>query len=240
MEKSKKIKILIGLFYLTVLFVFLFYFFERFSISELTSYKFIKENREYFLGLRETNLLIFTLLFVISTVLWIFMLGFGSPIALLGGFIFGKWLGILIVAFGLSFGATIFYIFVNYFLKNLVKENFLHKFQNLEIKFKKNELAYFILFRFIGIVPFQIQNIIPVLFNVNLRNYFLGTFIGTLPALFVMVSLGSGIEAIIRQNEIAPSFLDLIFSFEIYMPILGFILLIVIVFFGKKKLINNF
>ena len=48
MEKSKKIKILIGLFYLTVLFVFLFYFFERFSISELTSYKFIKENREYF------------------------------------------------------------------------------------------------------------------------------------------------------------------------------------------------
>ena len=84
MGKSKKLKIIIGLFYLSILFVFLFYLFERFSIDELTSYKFVKENREYFLALRKTNLFLFSLIFIISTVFFVFMLGFVSPIALLG------------------------------------------------------------------------------------------------------------------------------------------------------------
>ena len=235
MEKSKKIKIIIEIFYFVVLFVFLFFIFQRFSIDELTSYEFIKENREYFLSLRETNLFLFSIIFLISAIFFIFMLGFGSPIALLGGFIFGKWLGILIVVTGLSSGATLLYVFANYFLKDWIKEKFLHRFQKLESKFKENELVYFIIFRFIGLVPFQLQNLIPVLFNVSIRNYFFGTFIGTLPALFVMVSLGSGIEAIIQQNEVAPSFVGLLFSSEIYLPIIGFILLILIVFFSKKK-----
>jgi len=235
MGKSKKLKIIIGLFYLSILFVFLFCLFERFSIDELTSYKFIKENREYFLTIKEANLFLISLTFIILTVFFIFMLGFGSPIALLGGFIFGKWLGILIVATGLSLGATVLYVFANYFLKDLIRDNFLHKFHTLESKFKKNELSYFILFRFIGLVPFQVANLIPVLFNVSLKNYFLGTFLGASPALFVIVSLGSGIEKIIKQNEIAPSFLDLLFSSEIYIPLVGFIFLMVLVFLCKRK-----
>jgi uncharacterized membrane protein YdjX (TVP38/TMEM64 family) len=236
MEKTKKIKIIIGLFYLILLSLFLFIFFERFSIDELTSYKFIKENREYFSNLKETNLVVFSFIFIISTVFFIFMLGFGSPIALLGGFIFGKWFGILIVVTGLSLGSTLLYIFANYFLKDLIKEKFLYKFKNLESKFKKNELVYFIFFRFVGLVPFQIANLIPALFNVSIKNYFLGTFLGILPAIFVIVSLGSGIESIIEQNETAPSFSDLLFSSEIYIPILGFVLILVTVFFCKKKI----
>ena len=90
MEKTKKIKIIIGLFYIAILSVFLFYLFKTFSIDELTSYRFIKENSEYFFNLRETNLILISLIFIIFTIFFIFMLGFGSPIALLGGLIFGK------------------------------------------------------------------------------------------------------------------------------------------------------
>ena len=57
------------------------------------------------------------------------MAGFGSPVALLAGFIFGKWLGVIIVIFGLSIGATLLYIFGNYFLKELIKDKFLDKFK---------------------------------------------------------------------------------------------------------------
>ncbi len=235
MIKSKKIKIIIGLFYITILSVFLFYLFKTFSIDELTSYRFIKENSEYFFNLREANLILISLIFIIFTIFFIFMLGFGSPIALLGGFIFGKWFGTLIVVLGLSIGATLIYIFGNFFLKDLIKEKLLHKFYNLESKFKKNELTYFILFRFVGFVPFQIANIIPVLFNVSIKNYFIGTFLGLIPSIFVMVSLGSGIDFIIQQNEVAPSFLTLVSSPAIYIPILGFILIFLIVFLSKKR-----
>jgi uncharacterized membrane protein YdjX (TVP38/TMEM64 family) len=50
----------------------------------------------------------------------------------LGGFIFGKWIGTLVVVIGLSIGGTFIYIFGNYFLKDLIREKFLNKFQNLE------------------------------------------------------------------------------------------------------------
>ena len=93
MKKSKKIKIFIGLFYLVVLSTFLYYFFSRFTFEEIASYKFIQLNREYLISLRENNLIFISLIFIFLTIIWVFLLGFGSPIALLGGFIFGKWIG---------------------------------------------------------------------------------------------------------------------------------------------------
>ena len=47
MEKVKKIKIYIGLFYLIIVGVFLYYLFSKFSLQELSSYEFIKDNVEY-------------------------------------------------------------------------------------------------------------------------------------------------------------------------------------------------
>ena len=84
-------------------------------------------------------------------------LGFGSPVALMGGFIFGKWIGTLVVVLGLSIGATFLYIFGNYFLKQLIREKFLNKFKNLEIKFKQSEFIYLLIYRFIGGIPWQLQ-----------------------------------------------------------------------------------
>ena len=48
MEKVKKIKIYIGLFYLTIVGIFLYFLFSKFSLQELSSYEFIKDNIEYF------------------------------------------------------------------------------------------------------------------------------------------------------------------------------------------------
>ena len=235
MEKLKNVKIYLGLFYLVLLSFFLIFFFSKFELKEVASYNFIQSNRDYFFNLKESNLIIISFIFLVLTILWILLLGFGSPVALLGGFIFGKWLGIFLVAIGLSFGATIFYIIANFFFKNLIREKFLSRYQNLESKFKKNEFIFFILYRFIGGIPFQIANLLPILFNVSIKNYLIGTFLGLLPQLFVIVSLGSGIENIINQNQTAPSILDMLSSPEIYIPIFGFIFLLIIVLFIKKK-----
>ena len=45
MKKDKKIKFYLGLIYLAILSLFLWYLFTNFSIKELTSYEFIKNNR---------------------------------------------------------------------------------------------------------------------------------------------------------------------------------------------------
>ena len=112
MEKTKKIKIFIGLSYLVLLIIFLLLFFSKFSLQEITSYDFIKNNRLYFVELKNSNLFLVSIVFLLLTILWVFpLLGFGSPVALMGGFILGKWIGTIVVVLGLSIGAT-FYIFL--------------------------------------------------------------------------------------------------------------------------------
>ena len=173
MEKAKKIKLFVGLFYLTAICLFLYFFFSKFSLQEITSYDFIRENRSYFFELKNSNLFLLSIIFLGLTILWVFpFLGFGSPVALMGGFIFGKWIGTLLVVLGLSVGATFIYLFGNYFLKELIREKFLNKFQNLEQKFKKSEFIYLLIYRFIGGIPWQLSCLLPTLFNVKVNNFF--------------------------------------------------------------------
>ena len=235
MVKSKKIKLFIGLSYLILLSTFLFLFFSKFGVQEITSYDFIKDNRSYFLELRNTNLFLIFTIFLVVTILWVFpFLGFGSPIALMGGFIFGKWVGTLVVVLGLTIGATFLYIFGNYFLKDMVREKFLDKFKNLENKFKKSEFIYLLIYRFVGGIPWQLSCILPTIFNVKNSNFFFATLIGIIPQIFLAVSIGTGLEKVIDQNTEVPSITDLIFLPDIYIPVLAFLGLVLITIFLRK------
>ena len=237
MEKSKKLKLFIGLSYLILLSVFLYLFFSKFSFQEITSYNFIKENRLYFLEVRNSNLFLIFIIFLVITILWVFpFLGFGTPIALMGGFIFGKWIGTLVVVLGLSIGATFLYIFGNYFLKQIVREKFLNRFQNLENKFRNSEFTYLLIYRFVGGVPWQLSCILPTIFDVKTSNFFLATLIGIIPQIFLAVSIGSGLEKVIDQNIEVPSLTDIIFLPDIYIPILAFFFLVIITIFLRKLL----
>ena len=240
MEKTKKIKIFIGLFYLVAICLFLYFFFSKFSLQDLTSYDFIRENRSYFFELKNSNLFLTSIIFLLLTVLWVFpFLGFGSPVALIGGFIFGKWIGTLIVVLGLSIGATFLYVFGNYFLKDLIREKFLNRFKSLETKFKKSEFTFLLIYRFIGGIPWQLSCLIPALFNVRVKNFFFATLIGIIPQIFLAVSIGSGLEKIIDQNSEIPSITDIIFSADIYVPILAFFGLILITIILRKLFYKN-
>ena len=240
MEKGKKIKIFIGLFYLITVCLFLYFFFSKFSLQELTSYDFIRTNRTYFFELKNSNLFSLSIIFLILTIFWVFpFLGFGVPVALLGGFIFGKWIGTLIVVLGLSIGATFLYVFGNYFLKDLIKEKFLNKFKNLEIKFKNSEFIYLLIYRFIGGIPWQLSCLIPTIFNVKVSNFFFATLVGIIPQIFLAVSVGNGLEKIIDKNSEVPRITDIIFSADIYIPIFVFFGLILITIFLRKFFYKN-
>ena len=240
MEKITKIKIYIGISYIILVSVFLFFFFSKFSLQQVTSYDFVKENSLYLTSLKNSNLFLVFVIFLISTVLWVFpFLGFGSPIALLGGFIFGKWIGTIVVVLGLSSGATFLYIFGNFFLKDIIKEKFLNKFKNLELKFKKSEFTYLLIYRFCGGIPWQLSCIIPTMFNVKVSNFFYATLIGIIPQIFLAVSIGSGLEKIIDENIEAPSIIDLLSSRDIYIPMIIFFLLIIFSVIVRKFFYKN-
>ena len=240
MEKAKKIKLFIGIFYIILLSTFLFLFFSKFSLQEITSYDFIRENRSFFLELKKSNLFLISIIFLFLTILWVFpFLGFGSPIALLGGFIFGKWIVTIVVVLGLSIGATFLYIFGNFFLKELIRDKFLNRFKNLTNKFKKSEFIYLLIYRFIGGVPWQLSCLLPTIFNVKVSNFFFASLIGIIPQVFLVVSIGSGIDRVIAKNSEIPGIQDIIFSPDIYIPILAFFSLVLITIFLRRFFYKN-
>ena len=233
--ESSNLKIYLGGVYLIVLLIAVYFLFSTFDLKDLTSYEFIKENRDTILKYKDNNIFFLTIIFFIITIFLNLLLCPMLIPTLVIGFIFGKWLGTLILIFGNTLGGFLLYRLAKTFFSDLIEKKFKTQFSKFIIFFNKNERMYFMCFRFIGGggTPFPIQNVLPVLFNMSSKNYIIATLLGILPTTFVTVALGSGIEKIIDQNA-ELSFLPVIQSPEIYLPIIGFFVLLLSAFFIKK------
>ena len=126
------------------------------------------------------------------------------------------------------------YLFGNFFLKDLIREKFLKRYQYLEIKFKNSEFFYLLIYRFIGGIPWQLSCLLPTIFNVKAINFFFATLIGIIPQIFIAVSIGSGLEKVIDQNSEVPGFSEIIFSPEVYVPIVAFFILVLLTILLRK------
>ena len=146
----------------------------------------------------------------------------------------GPYFGTLIISLTFALGSSVTFIVANYFFKNYIIEKIQNKYQYLNDKIRNNQLLAVGLLRFLGGIPIQIQNLIPVLFDVKLKNYFFGTLFGVFIQAFIVCSLGSALEKKIYENDELPKILDLLKTQEIYLPILAIIFLFVLTFILRK------
>ena len=230
-----KFKLVVGIIYLAIISIGIYFLFSAVDIQDLMSYEFIRLNKDVILKYKNENFLFLGIIFFTFCIFWVLLLGFAVPILIFSGFVFGKWWGILIALTATTIGATLLYMLVGFFFREAIKEKLAPKFSKLREFFIKNDILYFTCFRFVGGggVPYAVQNILPILFNMSLKNYIIATFVGSTPSMFVTVSLGSGIEKVIDQNaELSIS--TVLFSPEIYIPIIAFFIILIIAFIIKK------
>ena len=232
---SSSLKLIIGITYLGIISVGLYFLFSVVDIRDLMSYDFIKSNKDIILKYKSENFLFLGIVFFIFCIIWVLLLGFAMPLLIFSGFVFGKWWGILIVLTSTTIGASLLYMLVGFFFRASIKEKLAPKFSKLKEFFVKNDILYFMSFRFMGGggTPYAIQNILPILFDMRLKNYFIATFVGSMPSMFVTVALGSGIEKVIDQNTDL-NISNVILSPEIYIPIIGFFVILFNAFIIKK------
>ena len=232
---SLNLKLILGITYLVIISFGLYFLFSVVDIKNLMSYDFIKLNKDIILKYKNENFLFLTIIFFIFSIVWILLLGFAMPLLIFSGFVFGKWWGILIVLTSTTIGATLLYMLVGLFFREAIKEKLAPKFSKLKEFFIKNDILYFMSFRFIGGggSPYAVQNVLPILFDMSVKNYVIATFVGSMPSMFVTVALGSGIEKVIDQNvELSVS--TVLFSPEIYIPIIAFFIILFIAFVIRK------
>ena len=234
-----KLKLLIGTTYLICFFALMFIVFSNFDFKNLSDINFLKNNRQLLNDFKLQNLLLTSVLFSIFSIVWILLLGFGAPLALFAGFIFGKWLGTLISVFSFSIGATLLYCMANFFFKDFIKKKFSVKIEKFINLFNKNNFLYFTLFRFTGGgMPFAIQNVLPVIFDMKIKQYFFSTLLGIVPGIFIINSLGAGVDNFISRNE-KIVWTDLIREPQIYFPILIFVGVLILAAVVNKFFFNN-
>ena len=232
---SLNLKLILGITYLVIISFGLYFLFSVVDIKNLMSYDFIKLNKDIILKYKNENFLFLTIIFFIFSIVWILLLGFAMPLLIFSGFVFGKWWGIIIVLTSITIGATLLYMLVGFFFREAIKEKLAPKFSKLKEFFIKNDILYFMSFRFIGGggSPYAVQNVLPILFDMSVKNYVIATFVGSMPSMFVTVALGSGIEKVIDQNvELSVS--TVLFSPEIYIPIIAFFIILFIAFVIRK------
>ena len=232
---SLNLKLILGITYAIIILLGLYFLFSTIDIKDLMSYEFIRLNKDIILKYKNENFLFLSVVFFIFSVVWVLLLGFVMPLLILSGFVFGKWWGILIVLTSTTIGATLLYMLVGLFFREAIKEKLAPKFSKLKEFFIKNDILYFMSFRFIGGggSPYAVQNVLPILFDMSVKNYVIATFVGSMPSMFVTVALGSGIEKVIDQNvELSVS--TVLFSPEIYIPIIAFFIILFIAFVIKK------
>ncbi len=233
---SKNFKLFLGFTYLLLLTVFLYFIFTNIQINRLNDFSYYKELQSSLDSFVSGNLLINIIYFFIFVIIWVALLGFGSPILIISGVLFGKWFGTIISVLSISIGALALYSIANFFFKEIVKIFLERKFKKYIQLFQKNEFYYFFIYRFVGGlgVPFFLQNIFPILFNMKKINYFFSSFFGFIPGFFIFNTIGAGLNNYIETTE-EFRFLILILTPEIYFPILMFIGLMIFSFFVKKK-----
>jgi len=237
---NKNIKITLGSVYLIILITFLYFLFSKFDISRINDfsyYKTIQINIDDVIG---KNLLFNLIIFFIFSIIWVVLLGFGSPILILSGIIFGKWVGTCISLISISVGSLCLYIIGNYFFSDLIHQLLNNKFAKFIERFQKNEFYYFLAFRTAGGlgIPFFLQNLLPVIFKIKNYNYFFATLLGFIPHFFIWNAIGAGINKFIKESD-EFSFFNLILSKEIYIPLLIFLILIFLSLIIKKKFFND-
>jgi len=237
---SKNLKIFLGISYLIILFTFLYFIFTGIEISKLNDFSYYKDLQKDLNDYVSENTIANIIYFFIFAVVWVTLLGFGSPLLITSGILFGQWIGTLISVISISIGALILYSLGNFFFRDLVKKILEQKFNKYILLFKRNEFYYFFIYRFVGGlgVPFGLQNLIPILFGMKKLNYFFSSFFGFIPGFFIFNTIGSGLNSYISQSENF-NMLEFIFSPTIYSPILMFACLMIISFIIKKKFFDD-
>ena len=237
---SKNFKIFLGISYLTILFVFLYFIFTTIQIGRLNDFSYYKELQKELSNYVSINFITNLIYFFIFAVFWVSLLGFGSPLLIISGILFGQWIGTVISVISISVGALILYSIGNFFFRDLVKKILEQRFEKYIFLFKENEFYYFFIYRFIGGlgVPFGLQNLIPILFGMKKLNYFFSSFFGFIPGFFIFNTIGAGLNSYIEQAE-KFKMIEFILSPNIYVPIIMFACLMIISLIIKKKFFDD-
>ncbi|MEO8486535.1 MAG: TVP38/TMEM64 family protein [Betaproteobacteria bacterium] len=151
----------------------------------------IKANRDTLLAFTERHFVgALAIGFVVYVLATAFSLPGGLVLSLTMGFIFGRWVGTVLVVIAATVGAMIVFLAARYAFAETARKRLGSLGERINAGFTENALAYLLFLRLVPVFPFFLVNLAPAFTSIPLRTYVLGTFLGIIPGTFVFVNLG--------------------------------------------------
>lgn len=150
-------------------------------------------------------------------------------LTIVGGFLFGTWLGGICAVVGATVGATAVFLAARAGLGGLAQRAGPF-FAKLEAGFRADAFNYLLVLRLVPLFPFWLVNLVPALAGVSLPIYLIATLIGIIPGTLVYASLGSGLGSLVDQPD--PGIL---FRPRVLLPIVALAVLAIIPVWYKRR-----
>ena len=136
---GKNFKIFLGISYLIILTLFLYFIFSYVQLSRLNEFSYYKEIQFILTRFIDESILINSIFYFLFSIIWIVLLGFASPLLIISGILFGKWIGTFITISSISIGSLILYVIANFFFSDLVNKLLRQRFLKYIDKFREKE-----------------------------------------------------------------------------------------------------
>lgn len=153
-------------------------------------------------------------------------------LTILGGFLFGPFLNLVVVDISATLGATLLFLAVKTTFGELLQQKATPWIKKMEKGFQENAFSYLLSIRLVPLFPFWAVTIVAALLNTPLRFFVGATLIGIIPGTFIYSLLGNGLTVLLEQEK-QPD-LSLLFEPAIFLPLCGLALLSLLPIVYKK------
>lgn len=127
----------------------------------------------------------------------------GLLLTIMGGFLFGGWLGGAAAVLSATLGATCLFLIARFALAGAARRRTAVWLDRMRDGFRENAAAYMLFLRLTPVFPFWLVNLAPALLGVPLSTFLWTTLAGVIPATFAYALAGAGLDSLVTQQKLA-------------------------------------
>jgi uncharacterized membrane protein YdjX (TVP38/TMEM64 family) len=157
----------------------------------------IKANRDSLLAFtRDHRIAMLALAFLVYAAAVALSLPGALILSLTCGFLFGRWVGTLVIVAAATVGATIVFLAARYLIADWARSKLGSVGKKINDGFSANAFNYMLFLRLVPAFPFFLVNLAPAFTNIRLSTYVAATALGIIPGSFVFANLGETLGTI--------------------------------------------
>lgn len=173
------------------------------SWKRYLQWDYLKANRDHLQLQVEDHLLEALLIyFIVYVVITAVSFPGALVMTLIGGLIFGRWLGVVVVSFASTTGATLAFVTTRYLFRDWIEHRWGPRLQTIHRGIDKDGAWYLLTLRLVPLFPFFLVNAAMGLTPIRVKTYWWVSQLGMLPATFIYVNAGTALGEIDSPGDV--------------------------------------